>query len=345
MNSSFDLDAALETLRGYPSLLICPHDDPDPDALAAAWAMSTLLRHELGCETTVAVSGIIGRAENRAMVRTLGIRLRRLAGLDPAAYDGVVLIDTQPPALNHSAPAALPVLVCVDHHPRISSTARVPWFDVRPDGECTASIVLEYLVRRDVALSPPLATALLYALKTDTRDLSRGASDRDLEAWAHVSPLADMRALGDIVNPTLEPRYYDELRLALEVARTAERVVVVSLGELPYPDLVAEIADLFVRRKGTDWCLCGGTYQGMLRFSLRTEEPAGHAGRLAQQLIHAAGGSAGGHGMIGGGRVPLTDGAESGQSDMQFASIAQELLARLGVDDDLVPMCDLRKRS
>ena len=118
MDHPFDLEGALAALAGRRSLLVCPHDDPDPDALAAAWGMSLLLRRELGCETTVAFEGIIGRAENRAMVRELGIRLRRVHGLDTGGFDGAALVDTQPGAANHSVPPELPVLICVDHHAR-----------------------------------------------------------------------------------------------------------------------------------------------------------------------------------------------------------------------------------
>jgi nanoRNase/pAp phosphatase (c-di-AMP/oligoRNAs hydrolase) len=336
MTKEFDLDRALETLRGRQRLLICTHDDPDPDALAAAWGMRQLLERELGCEATVAFDGIIGRAENRAMVRELGIRLRRIEALDPSGYDGVVLMDTQPGALNHSAPASLPVLACVDHHAARPSGAPVPWLDVRPDGECTATIVLEYLRRRDVPLSPELATGILYALKTDTRDLSRGASDRDLQAWNHVSPLADMRALGRIVNPPLAARYFHMLLQALRVARVHGDAVLVQMGPLDYPDLVAEAADLFVRSKGQSWCLCGGTFDGVMRLSLRTEDEAGHAGRLAQALVRSRGGSAGGHGMTAGGRIPL-DADEDPEA--LWETVAAEFIRQLGQPEESAPLC------
>ncbi len=336
MTKDFDLERALGTLRGRERLLVCTHDDPDPDALAAAWGMRQLLERELGCEATVAFDGIIGRAENRAMVRELGIRLRRIEALDPARYDGVVLMDTQPGARNHSAPGSLPVLVCVDHHAALPCDAPVPWLDVRPDGECTATIVLEYLRQRAVPLSPELATGILYALKTDTRDLSRGASDGDLEAWNHVSPLADMRALGRIVNPPLNARYFRMLLQALRVARVHGDAVLVQMGPLDYPDLVAEVADLFVRSRGQSWCLCGGTYDGVLRLSVRTEEVTSQAGQLAQALVRSRGGSAGGHGMTAGGRIPLDEGEDPGAL---WEAIAGECSRLLGQPAESVPLC------
>ncbi len=341
MPDDFDLPAALRTLGRPRRVLICPHDDPDPDALASAWAMSRLLEIELATECVIGFEGIIGRAENRAMVRELGIRLRRLGSLDAAGFDGVILVDTQPAATNHSVPVDLPVLACVDHHPVVpaSGDRRPAWFDVRPDGETCASIVLGYLVRRGIIIDDKLATAILYALKTDTRDFTREANSRDLEAHATVFPRADMRALGAILNPRLDRRYFDVLHRALRVANSHGPAIEVYLGDLPYPDLVAEMADLFVRRRGTTWCLCGGSFDGQLRLSLRTEDEDAGAGELAQRLVHPLGGFAGGHGMSAGGRIPLGSGSASPPPDVLWRGVVERFLDAIDAPRDPSLVC------
>ena len=78
----FHLGAALamvrERARSFgPRALLLPHDNPDPDSLAAALGLSKLLERE-GMVCTIGMAGIIGRAENRAMVRELGFDLRPL---------------------------------------------------------------------------------------------------------------------------------------------------------------------------------------------------------------------------------------------------------------------------
>lgn len=338
MLDSFQIGEALTKLNGVKRILICPHDNPDPDALASAWAMSTLLKHELEAETTVAFAGIIGRAENRAMVRELNIKLRRLEGIDATEYDGVFYVDTQPSAQNHSVPLSLPVLGCVDHHPGVDNGDEVPWFDVRPDGETTSAIALSYLVERGIEVEPPLATAILYALKTDTRDFSREATDDDISAFNHVFPIADRRALGAILHPQLEPRYFNELSAALQVTRLDGPVASILMPELLYPDLIAEIADLIVRRRGTDWCLTGGRYGDELRFSLRTEIEKGRAGGVARKLVRKYGGSAGGHGMSAGGTIPLTEANSSRTVEEIWAEVLNVLLKVLKVEPTGTPL-------
>jgi nanoRNase/pAp phosphatase (c-di-AMP/oligoRNAs hydrolase) len=63
-------------------VLILPHNDPDPDAIASAVALRHLLAQRLAVEVNIAYKGIIGRAENKALVRYLGYPLRRLTGSD-----------------------------------------------------------------------------------------------------------------------------------------------------------------------------------------------------------------------------------------------------------------------
>ena len=202
---------------------------------------------------------------------------------------------------------------------------------MRPDAETTSSMVLHYLRERGLPIDAPLATAILYALKTDTRDFTRDAGERDLAAYAHVLPVADMEALGRIINPQLEPRYYRVAHAALETATLYAPAIVSCLPERPYPDLVAEMADWLVRRQGTDWCLCAGTWKGALRFSLRSEEPGGRAGRLAVSLVRPHGGSAGGHGMTAGGRIRLSGEVAAGRI---WDVLVADFLEALGIDAD-----------
>ncbi len=330
----FAIDSALPHVPRGSRVLICPHDDPDPDSLAAAWGLGQLLARTRDASWTIGFEGIIGRAENRAMVRELGIPLRRLESLDVSGFDGLAVVDTQAAAKNHSAPAELPLWICIDHHPRLPDPAPPPWYDGRPDAESTAAIVLQYLNAVDIEPGEALSTAILYALKTDTRDLSRDADAGDLAAHAYVFPRADQRALGAIVHPRLDPLYFQQLHDAMEVARVHGSTVEVCLGEMSYPDLVAEAADLFVRRRGTDWCLAGGVFDGWLRFSLRTELAEGSAGKVARRLVASRNGSAGGHGMSAGGRIALPEGTQLLPDGELWRGLVTDFLALVDAPED-----------
>ncbi len=65
------LELLFRAVGGAGSVLILPHNDPDPDAIASAVALRHLLTERLGVEGYIAYKGVIGRAENKALVRYL----------------------------------------------------------------------------------------------------------------------------------------------------------------------------------------------------------------------------------------------------------------------------------
>src|SRR5690349_10342699 len=85
----FDLPRALGQLAGHKTLLVYTHDNPDPDSLAAALGLGRLIEHELGAAVTLAQGGIVGRAQNRAMVDVLNIPLVPVEQIDPDSFDTI----------------------------------------------------------------------------------------------------------------------------------------------------------------------------------------------------------------------------------------------------------------
>ena len=123
----FPVRARLRTLRDRKAALIYTHDNPDPDSLAAAWGLARLFRHQLGIDATIAHGGIVGRAQNRAMVEALGLRLTSTEDLNPDAYDLIALVDSQPATGNNSFPAGHRIDVVIDHHPQREESLAAPW--------------------------------------------------------------------------------------------------------------------------------------------------------------------------------------------------------------------------
>lgn len=53
-----------EAVEDANRVVILPHNDPGPDAIAGALALQCLLAEKAGLETDLVYQGIIGRAEN-----------------------------------------------------------------------------------------------------------------------------------------------------------------------------------------------------------------------------------------------------------------------------------------
>ncbi len=298
------LEKLFRTASGAGRLLILPHNDPDPDAIASAVALRYLLAERLGMESTIAYQGIIGRAENKSLVRYLNHPLEPLsdAGLRQSSH--LALIDTQPGAGNITLPPATSVVLVIDHHAWCEETAMVSFGDVRPDLGATSTILTQYLQAAGVEPPSSLATALFYGIKTITMGLSRDTSPSDAAAYAYLQPRIDVGALARIEHAHVPADYFRSFYAALRAARMYDGLIFASTGVLAYPDLAAEMADVLLRLEKARWVICIGVYQGALILSVRTRSRGDAAETLVQAIV-AGEGSAGGHGTMAGGQIPL----------------------------------------
>jgi nanoRNase/pAp phosphatase (c-di-AMP/oligoRNAs hydrolase) len=182
------LAGLLQALEGPAPLVILPHDNPDPDALASAAALKYLVQELIGKETVIAQGGIVGRAENRAMLTYLKIDLQPVGKLDLTGDVQVALVDTQPGRTNNSLPAGKTPAVVIDHHPAYDTYAGVPYLDLREEYGATSTILTEYVRESHLQLESKIATALFYGIMAETQDLGRESTAADLAGAIFLYP-------------------------------------------------------------------------------------------------------------------------------------------------------------
>jgi len=306
-------------------VLILLHNDPDPDAIAAGLALRQLLSEAAGVPSEMVYKGMIGRAENKALVEYLGRPLRVLRDEDWLDSPAIALMDTQPGAGNNAMPAGTHVALVIDHHPRLAERFDADFVDIRPWVGALSTMLTQYLQAAKIEFSQQLATALFYGIKTDTAGLSRGTSPEDRSAYLFLQPHTDTRALGQIERAEVSAGYFRQLTAALANARIYDGVVISYIGEMDWPDMAAEMADLLMRLEGARWVICMGVYDKEMVLSARTYERDG-AGDLVQAMVKDAG-MAGGHGALAGGHVPLDDRAPQ----RVFQMLTQRALVALNV--------------
>src|SRR5258706_71283 len=141
----------------------------------------------------------------------------------------------------------------------------------RLEARATASIVFDYLKRSGVTLDPTLATAFLYAIKSETRDLGREAGDEERDAYVELMRAADLQRLYAITNPKLGREHFAAVDRALRAAVVWGELLAVNLGALDYPDLVAEVADLMLPYEKARWVLCAGVHHDTVFLCMRSD--------------------------------------------------------------------------
>ncbi len=300
------LDRLVEYARSHKRALILTHDNPDPDSIAAGVALAHLLDKLADVEAIVAYGGIVGRAENRALVRVLKLPVVPVSRVVFDEYDLICMVDTQPEQGNHSLPARHFPDIVIDHHPERPDSHLAPIADVGSPLGATSTVLAEYFRASGLAMPAHVATALFYGIKADTRDLGRQTTPLDVDAYLWLFPMVDKEALGQIEHPKLPEDYFRLYHVAIEKAHVYEdEVVICDLGEIYTPDMVAEIAERFMYLEGMRWSLAFAEYEDQLYFSVRTGDRRMNAGRLIREVIEAKGGSAGGHGTMAGARLPM----------------------------------------
>ncbi len=334
INNMKKVNELIEVCRGKSPILILPHDHPDPDSLASAWALQYLLEQKAQVSSTVAFGGILGREENRTFKKQLRIKAAMLRSSHFKKFSSVALVDCQPRGGNVSIPPSLKPLIVIDHHPRLKTT-HAEFIDIQPDCGATATIMVEYLRKAEVAIPPLLATALYYALISETQHLGRDVTDRDIRASTFVFPLARHRLISRIEHPAHTREFYQQLYRSLGQTVTYKSFVGAKLGDVYYPSFVAQLADLLVSLKRATWCFVSGRYKNTLHLSLRTTHPRARAGRLLRKVIGKLG-SAGGHEMIAGGQVKLT-GMSAEEKNALEENLFRRLFRELGLPEDLTP--------
>jgi nanoRNase/pAp phosphatase (c-di-AMP/oligoRNAs hydrolase) len=326
------VDNLLDDFRIPGEAVVVTHDNPDPDSLASAFGLRALFGHVLGRETSIAYGGIIGRAENRALVDGCKIPVVPLESVKLGRFTSLALVDSQPQTGNNSLPADAHIDLVIDHHPlRDATSLRARWVDVRSDFGASATIVAKYLMQKEVPIDTLLATALAYAIKSETQDLGLRANAADREVYFHLLQRLDSRLLFEISHPKVSLEYFRILGGVTRKTMLYGNAAVTHIGSIPNPDFVAEMADMVMRLEGVEWALCMGNYNGTLILSLRTNRERGGAGQMIQRLLLGLG-QAGGHGQMAGGKVTNLPSDRTARQNL-VNSIRDRFLNELGLQE------------
>ncbi|MEX2611700.1 MAG: hypothetical protein WEA24_17390 [Gemmatimonadota bacterium] len=278
--------------RGVDTLPIVLHPDPDPDALSSALAIRVLLGRD-SHDAPVVTLRTMTRPENCRMAELLNLDVVQVSAAELNRYDRVVAVDTQPHNAGARGGAGWAV---VDHHP-LESGLTIGLRDVRPDYGATATILSEYLrAAPDRTVSAPLATALLYGIRTDTDALTRGVGPPDVAAYAWIQERVDPMLLRLIERPAYSRTLVRRFGAAVAGVVVGEDVAAVWSGALDGDDahMLSELADLCLGVEGASWGVAGALIEEDLVLAIRHLGPGPGAGAVAKRLVAGAG-RGGGH--------------------------------------------------
>ena len=280
-------------------VLILLHNDPDPDALASGLALRNLLHRT---KTTAIIGALHGvtRPENLRMVNLLDIHVEPIRPDQIAEFERIAMVDVQP----HYFPGVVSHAdLVIDHHPEQPGYSSV-YKDIRTDYGSTSTILCEHLRAVDEKISERTATAMLYAIKSDTLFFNRQANRVDLDAFSYLYPLADAMLIRKMEGAEITTERLDYVLKASQQGRLVEQVFCTFLGTSPREDVIPYVADFYLQLENVKWTVVSGIVNDALVMSVRNLGYSRNAGDFVRRYF-ADIGSAGGHRAMAKAVVPL----------------------------------------
>ena len=285
-------------------VLILLHNEPDPDALAGGLALRNLLRRTKTTAIIGAVQGV-SRPENVRMAHLLDIHVEKISPEQFASFDRVATVDVQP----HYFGGHLPhVDLVIDHHPEQPGYTAV-FKDIRADYGSTSTILTDHLRAVDMNVSERVATAMLYAIKSDTLFFARHTNRQDLDAFTYLYPLADAALIRKMEGADITLERLHTVVKGLGDSLLHGDLFVASLGQVPREDFITYTADFFLQLEEMKWTFVTGVINDMLVLSVRNLGYSRNAGEFVRKYFGEIG-SAGGHRAMAKAVVPLRAFAE-----------------------------------
>jgi nanoRNase/pAp phosphatase (c-di-AMP/oligoRNAs hydrolase) len=280
-------------------VLIMLHNEPDPDAMASGLALRNVLRRTKQTAVIAALQGVT-RPENVRMVNLLDIHVEVITPEQINDYERVAMVDVQP----HYFQGVIDRCdLVIDHHPEQTGYNAI-YKDIRVNYGSTSTILTEHLRAVDANISERTATAMLYAIKSDTLFFNRQANRVDLDAFSYLYPLADAALIRKMEGAEITMERLEYVLKAKQNGKLVEQVFCAFLGTSPREDFIPYVADFYLQLENVKWTIVAGIVNDALVMSVRNLGYTRNAGEFVRKYF-AHIGSAGGHRAMAKAVVPL----------------------------------------
>ncbi len=291
------LSELVTLLKGH-RVFIQTHNFPDPDAIASAYGLQVLLR-KFNIPTIICHHGNIERTATANMVADFGISMTSDDDIkDMRPDDYIITVDAQKGNANILDLVGDEVGV-IDHHPVFNEADSYKYKDIRIVGSCS-TIIADYYRLYNMDMPQDVATALLYGLKMDTKDFTRGVTELDVEIYKYLFPKANMADIRRFQAGSIQ---FDELEAFVDSMKKVEVYNGVAFAFLNFTcadAFVATVSDFILSLDVVDFCIVYSRKERGFKFSVRSELDELNAGQIASKALDPVG-SGGGHKSMAGG--------------------------------------------
>ena len=296
-----------DIIKGAKSIAIVLHSSPDPDAMASGMALQAICEH-LGTASQLYHGGKVGHQENRAFVNLLNVELHEIGPKDDVQsilkeHDKIALVEASLPGKNNILPTDMTPNLVFDHHPVEEEDVVADFSEVRVGVGATATIMTKYLQQLNVPVDARLATALLFAIRVDTKGFTKGATAEDMAAATFLSAYSDMTLLQRIETPPMSADTLDVLGRAVLNREVYGSSLFSSVGFIGDRDTLPQAADFLMQLEGINTVILFGIVEDVIYLSARSNDVRINLGEGLERAFGRQ--NAGGHPYMAGGQIKL----------------------------------------
>ena len=297
------LDNLLSKIKGN-HVYIQTHNFPDADAIGSAFGLQYLLKQS-GISSTICYGGKIDRSCILKVLEALNIELYNIKDITPIPDSQTILVDTQ--TGNSNLPICLQnASICIDHHPIFEENA-YDYTDISPENGACASIIASYFIEAGYKMQQNIATAILYGIKIDTLNLTRGVSELDLDMFYNTFKMVDLELVRSFDMSTLQLTDLSSYAYAINNIHTNCDISFANTG-IDCPEaLIANISDFVLSLAEISLSIVYSKRADEgIKLSIRSDSQKYDAGLIINQALKGIG-NGGGHASMAGGFVEFED--------------------------------------
>lgn len=282
-------------------VFIQTHDFPDPDAVASAYALASLLKkYDIKCE--LFYHGFIQRLALNKLIASFEIPLRHASSYLIQDEDKIIVVDGN--TLNRNIrPSGGEVIAVVDHH-QTEKEPEINFCDIRPDYGSCSSIITEYWMASPFEPDISVATSLMIGIARDTDNFKRMVSRSELQAFQNLWPLSDPLVYYSIIRNNIESKDRVYYRRAMNLLEIEKKAAYLYFDEGCPLHMMGILGDFLLSMNDVNFTYIAARNGENINISVRSESLECSASDYLILLLEGVGWG-GGHKEMAGGILPL----------------------------------------
>ncbi len=305
-HSAFTLVNTIKESNGK-EMAIFLQDNPDPDAIASGLTLKYICRH-CDIDSKIYYGGNISHQKNKALINLLNIDLICLktkeAVMEVVRSAGkIALIEASIPARNNVLPEEVTLNLIFDHHQVDRNSVRGDFVDIQTDIGATATIMTKYIRQLNLKPDMSLATALLYGIRTDTKEFTRNTYPDDMNAASYLSPLVDKNIMSQLEHPPMSLETLDIIGRAIRNKEIRGSYLASFVEFIGDRDALPQAAEMLLHLEGVYTVLVFGINDDKVQLSARSRDTRVNLGLILQSAFGEL--NSGGHATMAAGAINL----------------------------------------